>query len=308
MIISFVKDIEVFLNQIHIETAHRGRDALRNALLEKNIYYKGIISDINSIINKCTICNLKNNKPKLLKADKYKLVIFDRPKERYIGDLTSIPIEFINNTNNIFYEINKGYKYIFAIVDHFSKFCDCYLLKDKKQNSILKALKNFIDFYGKPKEFGCDNGREFVNSVINKYLKDNHIIMINGRPYNPRAQGAVERIHITIRNSLLSMFLENINKFNLENSLVRAVNIYNKTIHRITKHTPNEIFYSSNEDFFKLIINNILDNYNKANKTNLIFKEQEKILLINNIVKTKQKTKSGNIILTINKVKKKNLS
>ena len=51
--------------------------------------------------------------------------------------------------------------------------------------------------------------------------------MINGLPYNPRAQGAVERIHITIRNSLLSMFLENINEFNLENSLVRAVNIYN---------------------------------------------------------------------------------
>ena len=38
MTVPFVKDIKVFLNQIHIEAAHRGRDALRNALSEKNIY------------------------------------------------------------------------------------------------------------------------------------------------------------------------------------------------------------------------------------------------------------------------------
>ena len=38
MTIPFVKDIKIFLNQILIETAHRGRDALRNALSEKNIY------------------------------------------------------------------------------------------------------------------------------------------------------------------------------------------------------------------------------------------------------------------------------
>ena len=75
MTIPFVKDIKVFLNNIYIETAHRGRDALRNALLEKNIYYKGIIKDINSVINKCTICNLKNINPKLLKVDKYKLTL-----------------------------------------------------------------------------------------------------------------------------------------------------------------------------------------------------------------------------------------
>ena len=77
---------------------------------------------------------------------------------------------------------------------------------------------------------------------------------------------------------LLSIFLENINEFNLENFLVSAVNIYNKTIYRITKYTPNEIFYNSNEDFFKLIENNILDNYNKTNKTELIFKEIEKMI------------------------------
>ena len=52
----------------------------------------------------------------------------------------------------------------------------------------------------------------------------------------------MERIHITMINCLLSNFLEKKNEFNLENSLVHADNIYNKTIHRVTKSTPNEIF------------------------------------------------------------------
>ena len=94
-------------------------------------------------------------------------------------------------------------------------------------------MKKFVEFYGKPLEFGCYNGREFINPIINNYLIENDIKMINGLPYNPRWQGSVERIHITIRNSLLSLYLENINAFNLEKSLKKTMNVYNKTIHRM---------------------------------------------------------------------------
>ena len=57
---------------------------------------------------------------------------------------------------------------------------------------------------------------------------------------NPRSQGAVEHIHTTIRNVLLSIFLENINSFNLETSIIKVMNIYNRKIHKTTKYTPNE--------------------------------------------------------------------
>ena len=85
--------------------------------------------------------------------------------------------------------------------------------------------------------------------------------MVNGLPYNPRFQGTVERIHITLRNSLLSLYLENINSFDIENALFKTMNIYNKSIHRITKFSPNEVFYSTNEDFFKIIKNNVIDKF-----------------------------------------------
>ena len=158
-------------------------------------------------------------------------------------------------------------------------------------------LKMFFEFYGPPLELGTDNGREFINPAVINYLNKNNIKLINGCPYNPRSQGAVERIHNTIRNIMLGIFLDDINNFNLENALLKAVNIYNNNIHRITKFSPNEIFYSNNQELFKCVYNNILNNYNNSCIKDSLFKKEELCLLLNNFIKTKNKSKSGNIIL-----------
>ena len=134
--VPFVKDLKQFLYQFHSNTNHKGFEAFRKALINDNIYYKGIIKDIQNIIDNCAICKLKNQKINLKKDEKFNLILFKKPKDRYIGDLTSIPIEFKNNVNNTYYDINKNYNYIFTIIDHFSKFSESYLLKDKKQNTI----------------------------------------------------------------------------------------------------------------------------------------------------------------------------
>lgn len=72
--------------------------------------------------------------------------------------------------------------------------------------------------------------------------------------------------------------------------------MYNRKIHKTTNYTPNEVFYSNNELLFKEIHVKILDNYNKNNLKESIFSINEKCLLINNIIKTNQKTIDGHII------------
>ena len=86
--------------KIHSETAHRGIDSLRKYLLSNNIYYKGVIKDIRYIKDHCSICKLKNNKFIIMKKENFNLIVFDRPKIRYIGDLSIIPLELINNEGN----------------------------------------------------------------------------------------------------------------------------------------------------------------------------------------------------------------
>ena len=49
------------------------------------------------------------------------------------------------------------------------------------------------------------------------------------------------------------------------------MNTYNKTVHKVTKFTSFEVFYNSNNEFYKIIYNNTLEHHNKNRKTNPIF-------------------------------------
>ena len=74
--------------------------------------------------------------------------------------------------------------------------------------------------------------------------------MINGSLYNPHSQGSVERIHIEIRKGLLFLFLDDVQNFNLKSALKIVMNNYNNNVHKVTKNSPNEVFYSTNYELF----------------------------------------------------------
>ena len=96
-------------------------------------------------------------------------------------------------------------------------------MENNKKETILKYLKKFFDYYGQAVQFECDNGREFVNDSVKEYLTNNNITMINGRPYNPRKQGIIGRVQVTIRKSLISKYLEDIKYLNLKQDLIIVV-------------------------------------------------------------------------------------
>jgi len=107
----FIKDINEYILNIHKEMNHLSFEYLRKEFIKREIYYHGITNDIKSSLSRCEICKLKSIKLTKLK-DACKIIIFDKPKMRYVGDLTNIPFELKQNTK---------FNYIFMIVDHFSK-------------------------------------------------------------------------------------------------------------------------------------------------------------------------------------------
>ena len=46
---------------------------------------------------------------------------------------------------------------------------------------------------------------------------------------------------------------------NIETALAKVMNIYNKTVHKVTKFSPYEVFYNKKEEFHKIIYNNIIN-------------------------------------------------
>ena len=148
------------------------------------------------------------------------------PKDRYVIDITYLPIEIIGNTE---------YKYLLNISDHFSKFIISFLLMNKNADSIVEKLKICFDKFNVSKQIGCDNGTEFNNKNVINLLESLNMQMIRGHVYNPNSQGIIERAHRTIKNGLICLYLEKNKDFTLVNDLELVVNRYNTMIHSTTK-------------------------------------------------------------------------
>jgi len=67
----------------------------------------------------------------ILKEILQKTIIFNYPKDRYVFDLTDL---------TFYIDINDAHKYILNIIDHFSKLCKSYLLKNKTALNIIKCI------------------------------------------------------------------------------------------------------------------------------------------------------------------------
>ena len=79
-----------------------------------------------------------------------------------------------------------------SIIDTFSKYGYNYIISNKKADTVLGKLKDFINRNGKPNTIHMDNGKKFVNKLFDEYYEVNKIKIIRGRPYHPQSQGVVE--------------------------------------------------------------------------------------------------------------------
>ena len=262
-------DVIPYLYKLHKEDNHKGISSFRKYLFKINIYLEGYTFLTEYVVKNCTTCTGK--KISKLKREPSKQIITYYPKQRYIMDLSELPIELIKDSR---------YLYLFDIIDHFSKFGMSYLIENKEAKTILKTLKNALECNGFPKELGSDKGREFCNNLIENYLKEKNIEFFHGMPYNPHSQGVVERFHKTIKDSLYCIYADNPEDFDIKDSLDIVIKKYNNHIHSSTKYTPNQIFYSEDEKLLKEVLENIKNSFKSRGSLEQNFKEKEKCLLI----------------------------
>jgi len=221
----------------------------------------------------------------------------EKPKQRYVIDLTYLPIEITKN--------NK-FKYIFNILDHFSKYLISFLIKNKLGKTIAENLENCFKKYGVPEEIGSDNGSEFVNKHVKNLLNKYKIKHIRGRPYNPHSQGTVERVHRTVRNGIICKFLENKKDFDLKFALKEVVNSYNNLKHRTILYKPKDVFYSNDINIYADVKNNTLNTSKNYRGDINIFSNNEQVLIYNNF-SLKRIIKNNKVYLKKSKIKRKNV-
>ena len=149
---------------------------------------------------------------------------------------------------------NKGFRYIFIIIDNFSKYLWAIPLKNKHSQTIKKEISNIITTSKrKPLKIKSDRGTEFYNSIFQNFLKTKNIHHYSR--FTDKGPSIAERVIRTVRNFLKKPVFEK-GRADWLSELESVIKQYNNTIHHSIKMTPNQASKKSNE---KLVYNNLKD-------------------------------------------------
>ena len=150
---------------------------------------------------------------------------------------------------------NKVFRYIFIIIDNFSKYLWAIPLKNKYSQTITNEFSNIITTSKrKPLKLESDRGKEWYNSIFQNFLKSKNIHHYSR--CTDKGPSIAERVIRTIRNLLKKpVFLAG--NADWLSELPSVVKKYNNTIHHSTKMKPIDASKKSNQ---KLVYNNLKDN------------------------------------------------
>ena len=149
---------------------------------------------------------------------------------------------------------NKGYRYIFIVIDNFSKYLWAIPLKNKYSQTITNEFLNILTTSKrKPDKIESDRGTEFYSSIFQNFLKNKNIQHFSR--FTDKGPSIAERVIRTVRNLLKKpIFLAG--EASWINELPSVIKKYNNSIHSSTKMTPIQASKKVNE---KLVYSNLQD-------------------------------------------------
>ena len=136
---------------------------------------------------------------------------------------------------SLFSKSNKGYKYLFTVIDVFSKYGWIVPLKTKTGKEVAQAFRKLFH-NGQPSRFWTDKGTEFYNRQLKGVLEANNVMLYSTE--NEEKSSVVERWNRTMKNIMWKYFTAN-NTQKYIDVLPNMVDKYNSTYNRSIKLKPS---------------------------------------------------------------------
>jgi hypothetical protein len=137
------------------------------------------------------------------------------------------------------------YKFIMFYQDHLTKFAILKALESKRAKDVAYNLIDIFTLFGAPSVLQSDNGKEFVNKIIDYVtLMWFELKIVHGNPRHSQSQGSVERANQDIENMITTwMQYNNTSKWNEGLRFVQFIK--NRSHHSAIKISPYEALFGT---------------------------------------------------------------
>lgn len=233
---------------------HFGGQALFMKLWNDGYWWKNIRKEISEVISECMPCQRYNTAKRGFHP--LKAVSADLPWDHIAIDLvTPLPLS------------KNGEDTLLVTTDLFTKFTILRCLKGKGMTGIAQSIWEIMAILGVPKIIQSDNGTDFVNQLIEELVTLNGIDHRTISAYNPRANGAVERVNGVIENMLKKELQGAMNEWADYVPYVQLA--YNAKVSSVTASTP-----------FSLMFGRRLNDFEKYGRSNTKEKDSDLKLVL----------------------------
>ena len=144
---------------------------------------------------------------------------------------------------------NNDHNYILTVIDVMSKYAFAVPLKNKKMATIVEAFKEIFERGRKPKFLRTDQGKEFLNSVFKKFLRNQNVFHFTSKNQTIKC-AIIERFNRTLKSRMFKYFTSQGTRKWID-VLENLILAYNSNKHRSIKMTPIEASSSKNSEIFR---------------------------------------------------------
>ena len=201
------------------------------AQVKLRMWWPSVVTDVQEFCDRCDRCESRNPPIPAPRASLGQLSA-SRPLEVVGMDILSGLPRTIN-----------GNKHLLVLIDHFSRWCEVYPLKDLTALSVAKVLVNeFVSRFGVPTRIHSDQGGCFVGEVLNKTCELLGIERSRISSFHPMGNGMVERMNRTLL-AMLSKYLETGEHDKWDEHLPLLMLGYRSQVHRSLGFSPYELMF-----------------------------------------------------------------
>jgi len=130
------------------------------------------------------------------------------------------------------------YKYLLNAIDIFSRYAWSVYLKDKTATSVTSALKSLFQ-NRKPITIQSDKGTEFVNAIVQQYLKRQRVNFHT--THNPDIKFAVIEHFIKSLKTRMYKYFTKYNTYHYLHVINKILTDYNNSVHSTIGMPPSKV-------------------------------------------------------------------